>query len=99
MRPGQEINKGELPIWKRSRASKDYLPINGPKHITNSALPTRCHPKADGNFSREQYSETVSVKLLNAEPRKNPQMDNHTISCVHSVCSAMTKNNRQLIND
>lgn len=66
------------------------LPINGPKAVTNSALPTICQPKAAGNFSSEQYSDTVNVKLLSAEPRKKPHIDSQTMSSVQPVCSAIT---------
>lgn len=49
-----------------------------------------CHPKAAGSCSNEQYSDTVRVKLLNAIPRKKPQMNNHNINWLNSVCSAIT---------
>lgn len=78
--------------------SAGCLPINGPKHITNKALPTKCQPKAEGNFSSEQYSETVSVKLLSADPLKKPHIDSHTISCVQSVCSAITEREKRYCN-
>jgi hypothetical protein len=76
-------------------------PINGPKHATNSALPTICKPNADGNFSNDEYSLTVNVKLLNAIPRKKPATQSHAIIDENSVCSAKTKikkYKRQLIN-
>lgn len=63
--------------------------------MTKTALPTRCQPKAEGSFSSEQYSETVRVKLLSAEPRKKPQIESHHMSCVQSVCSAMTAKERR----
>lgn len=72
------------------------LPITGPKNTTKSALPTKCQPKADGNFSSEQYSETVRVKLLSADPLKNPHIESHTSNCDHSVCSAITMNISQI---
>lgn len=65
-------------------------PISGPKINTNIAFPTMCHPKAAGNFSNEEYSLTVRVKLLSAIPRKNPATQSQTIIEVNSVCSAKT---------
>lgn len=57
-------------------------------------FPTMCQPKAAGSCSSEQYSETVSVKLLSAMPRKKPQMNSHIITCPYSVCSAVTATTR-----
>jgi len=65
--------------------------MRGPNVITNRALPTRCQPKAEGSFSSEQYSDTVRVKLLRADPRKKPQIESQTINWVQSVCSAITE--------
>lgn len=67
-------------------------PTSGPKHVTKTPLPTICQPNAAGNVSSEQYSDTVSVKLLSAMPRKNPQMNSQSITWLYSVCSAMTAN-------
>lgn len=66
-------------------------PMSGPKIITNIALPTICHPKAAGSFSSDEYSLTVSVKLLKAIPRKKPAMQSQAIIEDNSVCSARTK--------
>lgn len=49
-----------------------------------------CQPKAAGNCSSEQYSDTVNVKLLNAMPRKKPQINSQIMSLLYSVCSAIT---------
>lgn len=46
------------------------LPINGPNSVTKRPFPIICHPKAAGNCSSEQYSDTHSVKLLKAIPLK-----------------------------
>lgn len=67
-----------------------FLPINGPRHVTNIALPIRCQPNAAGNLSNEQYSDTVNVKFAKADPRKKPHIDNHTIRLDQSLCSANT---------
>lgn len=72
----------------------DHLPISGPNRTTKIPLPTICQPNAAGSFSKEEYSDTVNVKLLNAIPLKNPQIDSHTIKDVHPVCSAKTKKKR-----
>lgn len=58
------------------------------------AFPIICQPKAAGSFSNEQYSDTVNVKFERAAPRKKPHIDNQTINCVQSVCSAITRNNQ-----
>lgn len=76
---------GKDPVQSRT------APINGPNNITNIPLPTICHPNAAGNFSSDEYSLTVKVKLLNATPRKKPQIHSHTINADQSVCSAKTK--------
>lgn len=55
-----------------------FLPIRGPKAITNRAFPIICHPKAAANLSNGTLSETVSVKLLRAIPRKKPEIDRTT---------------------
>lgn len=75
---------GKDPVQSR------IAPINGPKINTNTAFPTMCHPNAAGNFSNEEYSLTVSVKLLSAIPRKNPAMQSQAIIEDNSVCSART---------
>lgn len=55
-------------IFVELKKKKFDLPIKGPNAVTNTALPIMCHPKAAGNCSNEQYSETVSVKFDNAIP-------------------------------
>lgn len=64
--------------------------MSGPRATTKTALPIMCQPNAAGSFSSEQYSDTVSVKLASAEPRKKPLIDSQTMMPVHSVCSART---------
>lgn len=76
------IQIGKEPVQSR------IAPINGPKHATKSPFPTICHPKAAGNFSNDEYSLTVSVKLLNAIPLKKPAIQSHTIIDENSVCNA-----------
>lgn len=66
-------------------------PIRGPKNRTKIPFPTICQPKAAGSFSKDEYSLTVRVKLLNAMPRKNPATQSHIIIDENSVCSAKTK--------
>lgn len=78
------MHTGKDPVQSR------IAPINGPKHATKIPFPTMCHPNAAGNFSNDEYSLTVSVKLLSAMPRKKPAMQSHTIMDENSVCSAKT---------
>lgn len=63
---------------------------------TNSPFPTMCSPNAAGNFSRDEYSDMVSVKLISAAPLTNPQMTNQIIIMVQSVCSAITVKDRDV---
>lgn len=79
------MQMGKDPVKSR------MAPISGPKMMTKIAFPTMCQPNAAGSFSSDEYSLTVSVKLLSAIPRKNPAMQSHTIMLVTSVCSAKTK--------
>lgn len=37
-----------------------------------------CHPKAAANLSSGTLSDTVNVKLLNAIPRKKPEVERTT---------------------
>lgn len=53
--------------------------MRGPNNITNNAFPIMCHPKAAANRSKGTLSDTVNVKLLNAIPRKKPDVDRTTI--------------------
>ena len=78
------IQTGNDPVQSR------IAPINGPKKRTNIPFPTICHPNAAGNFSSDEYSLTVRVKLLSAIPRKKPAMHSQTIMFENSVCSAKT---------
>lgn len=78
------MQMGKDPV--RSRIA----PISGPKMMTKIALPTMCHPKAAGSFSSDEYSDTVSVKLLRAMPRKKPAMHSQAIIDVRSVWCATT---------
>jgi len=84
------IQTGNDPVQSR------IAPINGPKRATNNPFPTICHPNAAGNFSSDEYSLTVRVKLLSAIPRKKPAMHSQTIMFVNSVCSAKTVTWRKL---
>lgn len=61
------MNVNEIEMMKFGN-SMEYLPINGPNNVTNTALPIMCQPKAAGSCSSEQYSDTVNVKLLKAIP-------------------------------
>lgn len=56
-----------------------FIPIRGPNAITNKAFPIICQPNAAANLSKGTLSETVNVKLLNAMPRKKPEVDKTTI--------------------
>lgn len=78
------IQTGNDPVQSR------IAPINGPKRATKIPFPTMCHPNAAGNFSSDEYSLTVRVKLLSAIPRKKPAMQSQTIIFVNLVCSAKT---------
>lgn len=69
--PIEQSNQRKKKIEKNSTSNSCNLPINGPKHVTNSPLPTICQPNAAGNCSSEQYSETHKVKLLRAIPEKD----------------------------
>lgn len=66
------------------------LPIRGPRAAMNSPLATMCSPNAAGSLSRLQYSDIVSVKLINVAPLKNPFITSDAINAAYSVCSAST---------
>lgn len=70
------------------------LPSMGPIATTKSPFPTIWRPKAAGSFSKDEYSDIVIVKLINAAPLKKPQITNQIIIMVQSVCSARTVRNR-----
>lgn len=78
------IHTGNEPDMSR------IAPINGPNKATKIPFPTMCQPNAAGSFSSDEYSLTVSVKLLRAIPRKNPAIQSQIIIDENSVCSAKT---------
>jgi hypothetical protein len=75
--------------WRRPRSPK-----MGPIATTKRPLPTMWRPNAAGNFSNDEYSDMVMVKLMRAAPLKNPQITSQTRIIVQSVCSARTGRNR-----